>query len=39
MLPFFTPHISLKEKILFYESIANLLEGGITLLGALKGLA
>jgi type II secretory pathway component PulF len=38
MLPFFTPHISLKDKILFYESTANLLEGGITLLGALKGL-
>jgi type II secretory pathway component PulF len=39
MLPFFTPHISLKDKILFYESIANLLEGGITLLGAFKWLA
>ena len=36
MLPFFTPSISLKDKILFYESTANLLEGGITLLAALK---
>ncbi|MBC7503724.1 type II secretion system F family protein [Candidatus Gracilibacteria bacterium] len=38
MFSFFTPKISLKDKILFYESTANLLEGGITLLGALKGL-
>ena len=36
MLPFLTPSISLKDKIIFYESTANLLEGGITLLGALK---
>ncbi len=39
MSPIFTPTISLKERILFYESVANLLEGGITLLGALKWLA
>jgi len=38
MIPFFTPTISLKEKILFYESISNLLEWGITLLSALKWL-
>lgn len=38
MLPFLTPHISLKEKIIFYESIGNLLEWWITLLGALKWL-
>lgn len=38
MLPFLTPTISLKEKIIFYESIANLLEWGITLLGAFKWL-
>lgn len=38
MFSFFTPKISLKDKILFYESTANLLEGGITLLGALKWL-
>ncbi len=38
MLPFITPSISLKDKILFYESTANLLEGGITLLWALKWL-
>jgi type II secretory pathway component PulF len=30
-------NISLKDKVLFYESIANLLEGGVTLLAALKG--
>ncbi len=39
MLPIFTPHLTLKDKILFYESIANLLEGGITLLSALKWLS
>ncbi|NRH21295.1 type II secretion system F family protein [Candidatus Gracilibacteria bacterium] len=39
MLHFLNQSISLKDKILFYESTANLLEGGITILGALKGLA
>lgn len=29
-------NISLKDKILFYDSIANLLDGGVTLLSALK---
>ncbi len=32
MLPFINQSISLKDKILFYESTANLLEGGITIL-------
>lgn len=36
---FSSQSISLKDKILFYESIANLLEGGITILNALKWLA
>lgn len=39
MLPFSSKSISLKDKILFYESVANLLEGGITILWALKWLA
>lgn len=39
MLPFINQSISLKDKILFYESTANLLEGGITILWALKWLA
>lgn len=39
MLPFIKQSIWLKDKILFYESIANLLEGGITILWALKGLS
>ena len=30
-------NISLKDKVLFYESIANLIDGGVTLLSALKG--
>lgn len=29
--------ISAKDKVLFYESISNLLDGGITLLAAFKG--
>ena len=36
MFPFLTPSVSLADKILFYESVSNLLEGGITLLSALK---
>lgn len=35
----FTKRISTKEKVLFYESIANLLDGGVTLLSAFKGFA
>lgn len=31
--------ISLREKVLFYESIANLLDGGVTLISALRGFA
>lgn len=38
MFPSFTPSLSLKDKILFYESTANLLEWGITVLWALKWL-
>lgn len=38
MFPTFSKSISLKDRILFYESVANLLEGGITLLWALKWL-
>ncbi len=38
MLPFLTPSVSLADKILFYESISNLLEGGITLLASFKWL-
>ncbi len=38
MFPFFSQSLSLKDKILFYEAVANLLEGGITLLSALKWL-
>lgn len=34
----FSSHISIKEKALFYENIANLLEGWVSLLAALKGL-
>lgn len=30
-------NISLKDKVLFYESVANLIDGGVTLLSALKG--
>lgn len=33
----FQTRISTKDKVLFYESIANLLDGGVTLLSALKG--
>lgn len=32
-------HIALKDKILFYETIANLLDGWVTLLSALRGLS
>lgn len=35
----FTKSVSTKEKVLFYESIANLLDGGVTLLSAFKGFA
>ena len=38
MFPSFTPSVSLADKILFYESVSNLLEWGITLLSALKWL-
>lgn len=31
--------ISTKDKVLFYESISNLLDGGVTLLAAFKGFA
>lgn len=34
----FSSRISIKDKALFYENIANLLEGGVTLISALKGL-
>ena len=37
MFSFFTQNIPLKDKILFYESIANLLDGWVTLLSALRG--
>lgn len=36
MFPSFTPSVSLADKILFYESVSNLLDGGITLIAALK---
>lgn len=32
----FTPTISVKDKALFYENIANLLEGGVSLIAALR---
>jgi type II secretory pathway component PulF len=32
----FFQKISIKDKALFYENIANLLEGGVTLVVALK---
>ncbi len=35
----FIKRVSTKEKVLFYESIANLLDGGVTLLSAFKGFA
>lgn len=38
MFPSFSKTISLKDRILFYESVANLLEGWVTLLWALKWL-
>lgn len=34
-----TKNIPLKDKILFYESVANLLDGGVALVSALKGFA
>jgi type IV pilus assembly protein PilC len=34
-----TKSVPLRDKILFYESIANLLDGGVTLLSGLKGFA
>jgi type II secretory pathway component PulF len=34
----FSPSISLADKILFYESVSNLLEWGVTLLGSMKWL-
>ncbi len=34
---FFAESFSLKDKVTFYESIANLLEGGVTLLASLRG--
>lgn len=37
MFQLFTHSIPLKDKILFYESLANLLDGGVTLLSALRG--
>jgi type II secretory pathway component PulF len=33
----FSSHVSVKDKVLFYESIGNLLDGGVTLLSALHG--
>ena len=39
MFSLFQPRVSLKNKVLFYEAIANLLDGGVTLLPALKGFA
>ena len=33
----FGQRISLRDKVLFYESITNLLDGGVTLLSALQG--
>lgn len=35
----FLKRVSPKDKVLFYESVANLLDGGVTLLSALKGFA
>lgn len=35
----FTQRISLRDKVLFYESISNLLDGGVTLLESLRGFA
>lgn len=35
----FLKRISAKDKVLFYESVANLLDGGVTLLAAFKGFA
>ena len=35
----FNRGVSSKDKVLFYESIANLLDGGVTLLAAFKGFA
>lgn len=32
----FLKRVSPKDKVLFYESVANLLDGGVTLLSALK---
>lgn len=32
----FNSKISIKDKVLFYESVANLLDGGVTLLAAFK---
>ena len=32
----FFSRISIKDKALFYENVGNLLEGGVTLLMALK---
>jgi hypothetical protein len=32
----FFSRIAIKDKALFYENIANLLEGGVTLLMAMK---
>ena len=37
MLPSFFRSIPLRDKVLFYESIANLLDGGVTLVSALRG--
>lgn len=37
MFSFLTKSIPLKDKILFYESVSNLLDGGVTLLSAIKG--
>lgn len=35
----FLQRVSAKDKVLFYESVANLLDGGVTLLSAFKGFA
>ena len=37
MFPSFLRSIPLKDKVLFYESISNLLDGGVTLVAALRG--
>lgn len=39
MFPSFFRSIPLRDKVLFYESISNLLDGGVSLVAALRGFA